>query len=70
MLNIIPNTRNSNSLNFWGTILFGCKERKDVARIIEIFSIYPLNTHKHLNFYTLKVMSFIQVLRKPLELIK
>lgn len=33
---------------------FNVNKQEDVARIIDIFSNYPLNTHKHLNFLDFK----------------
>lgn len=33
---------------------FNVTKQEDVARIIDIFSNYPLNTHKHLNFLDFK----------------
>lgn len=51
---------------------FDVAKLKDVARIIEIFTNFPLNTHKHLNFLDFKKAFelYINNTAKTLELIQ
>ena len=73
MLNFIQKTLGIGIVSTSGAqSYFDVRKEKDVARIIEIFSNYPLNTHKHLNFLDFKKAYglYTSTKKKTLELIQ
>jgi hypothetical protein len=65
MLHFIQNSLGIGKVNSSGnSAVYRVSSQKELARIIEIFSKYPLNTTKHLNFLDFKKACFASNLHK------